>query len=491
MRHLCRTGSIICLVTLVAGSSLWAQDLASTKREQASPQRILQSLRQGDRDEALEYYRALVNKTKQLHAPSLRRICEVVIREALENNSVDVRIQAARALAHAVDADTVPLVLEVLRRRKVPEQFIIEEPFLPVRSEGLLPLLKRALEDEDRMVRIWAVHALAEIGGPQVVEPLSEALDDPFLWVRLQAVLGLGRLRPELIPKDKIRPLCDDPSPVVALDAVAVLVAHGEENLGPRLREMLTGNDPYLGRHFAVVAEVLKASALEDPLMSLLENDIAPVRMRAAQALGRLKVTRSFSRLMGLLSDSDLPVRAAAAQALGELGNHQAAGELERLAATSTGPLKVAAVSALGKFDSAAMLVALRRALLDDDSAVRLAAAQSLGHIKNEQVIPLLQAVYTSREETASVRAHAAVSAARLGDYRAVVQLNTDARDEEPYVRMWAAWGLGEVGRQAQLFTVVNLLVDQDEMVRSVSARAALKLSNRLEKAESDLGPEP
>lgn len=491
MRHLCRTGSIICLVTLVAGSSLWAQDLASTKREQASPQRILQSLRQGNRDEALEYYRALVNKTKQLHAPSLRRICEVVIREALENNSVDVRIQAARALAHAVDADTVPLVLEVLRQRKVPEELIINEPFLPVRSEGLLPLVERALEDEDRMVRIWAVHALAEIGGPEVVEPLCRALDDSFVWVRLQAVLGLGQLSRDRASQELIRPLCNDPSPVVALDAVAVLVAHGEEDLGPRLREMLTGNDPYMGRHFAVVAEVLKAPALEDPLMSLLENDIATVRTRAAQALGRLKVTRSFSRLMGLLSDSDLSVRAAAAQALGELGNHQAAGELERLAATSTGQLKVAAVSALGKFDSAAMLVALRRALLDDDSAVRLAAAQSLGHIKNEQVIPLLQAVYTSREEAASVRAHAAVSAARLGDYRAVVQLNTDARDEEPYVRVWAVWGLGEVGQRAQLFTVVNLLVDQDEMVRPVSARAALKLSNRLEKAESDLGPEP
>jgi HEAT repeat protein len=189
---------------------------------------------------------------------------------------------------------------------------------------------------------------------------------------------------------------------------------------------------------------------------------------------------------MTLLSDSDLPVRAGAAQALGDLGENQAVGELERLAATGAGQLKVAAIVALGKFGSTAVLGPLRRALADTDPGIRIAAAQALGSIHGEEVIPLLQEVYTNRDEVVSVRAQAAVSAARLGDPRAVVQLNTDAQHEDYYVRVWAAWGLGEVGTRAQLFTLVNLLIDQDEMVRPVSAGALLKLSNRL---EEEAGP--
>jgi len=473
------------LVCLLGATASWAQQVASAKRAEASPERIVQALNEGNLSDALDYYRALVNKTNKLHAPSLRRICVVVIREALENNSADVRIQAARALRHTVDAETVPLVLEVIRQRKVPEEFIINEPFLPVRPEGLLPVARKALDDGDKLVRVWAVQTLTEIGGPQVVEPLSKALDDPFFWVRLQAVLGLGRLNPELLPVERLRPLCDDPSPPVAMDAAAVLYAHGEKDMKERLLKAFSDPDYHLARHFAVVAETLKAPPLNELLLGLLEHRSPAVRMRAAQAVGRLGLTQAVSRLMGLLSDPEVPVRAAAVQALGEVGYHRAVGELERLAGTGEGQLKVAAVTALGKLGNPAVLATLRRALVDEDPTVRLAAAQALGHIKGEEVIPLLQNVYTNRQETASVRAHAAVSAARLGDYPAVVQLNTDAQDKDYYVRVWAAWGLGEVGERAQLFTLVNMLADEDEMVRPVSAGALLKLSNRLEEAET------
>ena len=483
-------GLIVCLTTLVVSSGLRAQDRASARREQASPERIVESLRRDNVREALEYYRSLVNRTKELHAPSLRRICQAVVREALENNSVDVRIQAARALRYGVDTETVPLVLEVLRQREVPDEFIINEPFLPVRAEGLLPLVLKALEDKNEIVRVWAVHALAEIGGPQVVEPLSQSLDDPYIWVRIQAVLALGQLGFDPATRERIRLLRNDPSPPVVLDATAALFVHGDTDLEGDLREMLNSPDPHLPGHFVAVAEALKSPALSDLLVSLLNNKAASVRMRAAQAVGRLKLTKAFAQLMDMLSDNDISVRAAAAQALGELGTHQAAPELDRLATTSTGQLKVAAVAALGKFSSATVLVTLRRALLDDDPAVRLAAAQSLGHIEDEEVLPVLQAVYTDRDEAVTVRAHAAVSAARLGDYRAIVQLNTDAQDEDRYVRVWAAWGLGEVGQRGQLFTLVNLLADEDEMVRPVAARATLKLSTRLEEAEESAATE-
>lgn len=479
-----RVGLAAVVVAALSVGAAWAQDVSSTKRAEASPERIAEALRQGNRADALEYYRALVNKTNQLHLPSLRQICEAVIREGLANPSMEVRVQAARALKQSVDVDRVPLVLEVLRERKVPEDFIIEEPFLPVRSDGLMPTLLKALGDADRMVRIWAVSALAEMGGPDAVEPLTKAADDPFLWVRLQAVLGLGRLGPDVVPRARLRPLLNDPSPPVALDAAAVLYASGELDMKPRLEEMLASPDPHLAGHFAAAATVLKSPALNELLARLLTHKDATVRMRAAEAVGSLKVPGTSAALITLLSDSDVSVRAAAAQALGELGETKALADLERLAATGAGPLKIAAIGALGKFGSTGVLGPLRRALTDTDPSIRLAAAQALGDIHAEEVVPLLQEVYANREEVVSVRAHAAVSAARLGDPKAVVQLNTDAQDQDYYTRVWAAWGLGEVGTRAQLFTLVNLLADTDEMVRPVGAGAVLKLSNRLEKEE-------
>jgi HEAT repeat protein len=317
------------------------------------------------------------------------------------------------------------------------------------------------------------------------VEPLCRALDDPGFWVRLQAILALGKLGPKLVPAEKLRPLCDDPKEPVALDAATVLLIFGESDMEERLRQMLSDADYHLPKHFAAVAEKLRSPALTPLLLSLLDHEAAAARMRAAQAVGRLKLAEGADRLIGLLSDSDQPTRAAAAQALGELGDHRAVGELERLARTGTGQLRVASVGALGKFGSGAVLVTLRRALVDDDPTVRLAAVQALAHVKGEEAVLLLRSVYTDREEAASVRAHAAVSAARLDDYRAVVELNSEAQNEDYYVRVWAAWGLGEAAGRAQLFALVNLLADKDEMVRPVAAGALFKLSNRLEPAQS------
>jgi len=484
MRRFSFTWWVVVLVTLTLSAPLPGQDLASEKRAEASPQRITESLRAGDFGDALEYYRALVNKTGDIHLLSLRELCLKVIREALDEESVDVRIQAGRALSHTVDRQSLDLVLEVVQEQLLPEEFYINEPLVPVRPEGLLPRIKPLVDHKDRMVRVWAVHSLSSIGGPEVVEPLTKALDDQFFWARSQAIVALGKLGPNLAPKAELRPLVDDPSPLVALVAAEVLLALGDAGMAGRVETMLDIPDPHLASYFSLVAQALGSEATVPVLLKLLAHQSGQVRAKAALTLGHLGVTEAFEPLMELLRDREIPVRAAAATALGDLGDPRASGELVRLASTSTGPLKLAAVSALGKFESPAVLVTLRRALLDDNSDVRLAAAQALGHIRHKDVIPLLRTVYEDRDEGIAVRVNAAVSAARLDDSAAVVQLNSEAQaQEDAHTRLWAAWGLGEVGGRGQLFTLVSLLSDSDTMVPPVAAGALLKLSNRLEEA--------
>jgi HEAT repeat protein len=342
--------------------------------------------------------------------------------------------------------------------------------------------------DKDRMVRIWAVHSLSTIGGAEVVEPLVRALDDQFFWVRTQAIVALGKLGPALVPTDRLRPLTDDPLPLVAMVAAETLLACGQQEMVPKLEAMLEVPEPHLSSHFALVAQELEIQAAAPILLKLLNHESGQVRASAAEALGRLKAESAYDPLVKLLNDREVAVRASAASALGDLGDARIAQELERLAATGMGPLKLAAISGLGKLGNAAVLVTLRGALNDDDMDIRLAAAVALGYIDHKDVIPLLQNVYNNQDESIAVRVYAAVSAARLGDAGAVSQLNTQAQGSETaHDRVWAAWGLGETGGRSHLFPLVNLLANDDEMVRPVAAAAVLKLTNRLE-AEASAG---
>jgi HEAT repeat protein len=51
-----------------------------------------------------------------------------------------------------------------------------------------------ARSEKDHGLRVMAVRALGKIGGSPAIEPLIDAVDDPFPRVRIQAIQGLAKI---------------------------------------------------------------------------------------------------------------------------------------------------------------------------------------------------------------------------------------------------------------------------------------------------------
>ncbi|MCK4301063.1 MAG: hypothetical protein KAX80_16105, partial [Planctomycetes bacterium] len=147
MRTYCCTvlSAVVLLVWMASVAP--AQRPASPSTEEATPASVQLALSQGDLPGAVARYRALFQATDQLHLPSLRKLCMEALRRGLDSSSQNVQVQAGRGLKHAVDAETVPLLLDAVRQGKLTEEFVIDEPLQPVRTEGLLRLLKESLND--------------------------------------------------------------------------------------------------------------------------------------------------------------------------------------------------------------------------------------------------------------------------------------------------------------------------------------------------------
>ncbi len=165
-----------------------------------------------------------------------------------------------------------------------------------------------------------AAKALRKAWDTQAVEPLIEALNDKEPWVRRKAVFALADLGDARAAQGIVQALSDTHPDV--MDAANRSLEHlGETDL---------------------------SRAVVDPLIGMLVNDRAVIRVRAVQNLGLIGDPRAVAPLAEIvLKDPERGIRRTAAVALGAIGGEHA-------------------------------VQSLRAAAGDDDSDVRRAAAESL-----------------------------------------------------------------------------------------------------------------
>ena len=147
------------------------------------------------------------------------------------------------------------------------------------------------LSNEDSAIKMGAVRMLGELGdtkaSPYVVRLLSQNED---LWVRVEAVIALGRI------KDK--------------QTADVLI------------EALDSHNPPIRREAATSLGLIGDIRAVDPLISRLGRDNNPlVRARIIEALGMLKDKRAIDAILPYLKDKDIWNRQASHQALERLNN--------------------------------------------------------------------------------------------------------------------------------------------------------------------------
>lgn len=280
---------------------------------------------------------------------------------ALRDPAASVRAAAARALARADDGDSAAQLLAAfddpdpwvryyalrsLARRDVPEG-------------ALARVARLAQEDVAPPVRIAALETLAP-RGDQVVEHLLAGRDDPEAEVAEAAVRALGNCQVQAT-RDALHQDLRSPSPGrqrAALDAVAKQAS--DEWVAP-LRDLADARDPSValaavdalrdtGTRAAVAALVKLATNMRlrprivaalaavggdrfDALSEALMYENEGIRCMVVEALGRVKSPGASRLLVSALEDPSSPVRLAAAQALGRMdlrGTERALTEMSR-----------------------------------------------------------------------------------------------------------------------------------------------------------------
>ncbi len=200
------------------------------------------------------------------------------------------------------------------------------------------------------------------------------------------------------------------------------------------------------------------ASGEFDDLINALKDKDAGVRLKAAEALGKLGDARAVDSLIEVLRNEETwDVRQMAAWALGQIDDPRVVDPLSYASVKDADSnVREEAYNALQKSTVGGNKVDARsvdpiiEALKDEDQGVRKRAAEALGKLKNATAVDSLIEVLRN-EETWDVREMAAWALGEIGDARAIDPLNyASMKDAHGNVRGEAKKALGKLGMQVE-----------------------------------------
>ncbi|NEQ23394.1 MAG: HEAT repeat domain-containing protein [Microcoleus sp. SIO2G3] len=283
-------------------------------------------------------------------------------------------------------------------------------------------------ENPENLLRITAIIAIGKIGLPArtlATPPLTQALQDPDPWVKLNATWALSEIGASI-------PLL------------------------PHWLEALQNPDPNLRRSAATVFQ---------DSSSLLRK-----------VLGAEADDRTTASLLTVLKDDDVTVRDAASEALGLMGTGALPGLVQALKAPEP-IVRLEAAKLLGNLGGAAQsAVPDLLALLGDTG--RYVPPTSNRSSPFFPPLPSLPPLFPSSDQYPPapnnpeqlVRVNAAIALGKVGDRSAIPALTTALKDNNPWMQLATGWALLRLG-QTQGLPVVGRLVQYPD---SSIQRAAL-----------------
>lgn len=251
----------------------------------------------------------------------------------LRSMDPETRAAAVRELAHHSPADVEAWVLAALEDESEDVRLDAAAAASRLGLASAAPTLLSWVASDDELFRAAAARALARIRHDGVLAALTRALGDPRASVRAAAIEGIsGHGEEAATAATALAPLLDDPDAGVRAAAAAAM---GQ-----------------LASPESVIA-----------LSSAASDDTAEVRVAVASSLGMLADLRATSTLRRMAADPVADVRTAAALGLGRLRAEVAGPELAALARTvhsaEEREVAAAAIAALGRLTSTESLQAL------------------------------------------------------------------------------------------------------------------------------------
>ncbi len=211
--------------------------------------------------------------------------------------------------------------------------------------------LLKALQGNNRQIKVSACEALGDIRAREAVEPLSKILRNRRmpLELRRSTAKALGRIGD---------PRCEDDLIVVALkdrdNEIRTIAYESLSKIGtPKSIEVLikasNNKDPDT-RSYAIRALKNIAPSQAMPVLRKAIDDVSPeVRQSAAHNLGEIGTDEAIDLLMKAANDPDLGVRSNAVYAMGETGNIRVREVLYTAIKDDNEGMKLIGLEALGK----------------------------------------------------------------------------------------------------------------------------------------------
>lgn len=177
------------------------------------------------------------------------------------------------------------------------------------------------LKDENEAVRLDAVRTLEFSHDPRALAALVEAVRDPSLKVKAEAVDGVVKLG-EQATGPVIRLLndaIDEADNLTARYAAKALGLIGDRSISAVLVELLNSEDKFVACEAALALGRLREVRAVPDLIAMLDHSNGNIRFAAAEALGQICDPIARPALERRLNDDDEGVRAKARWALSKL----------------------------------------------------------------------------------------------------------------------------------------------------------------------------
>lgn len=346
-----------------------------------------------------------------------------VLRKALRDDDELVRLKSAEALARLGETDAVDFLVELLRSSEeaTTSVRVPAAEALGKAGKSALDYLLKKISDRDPMVRWGVVSALGEIGHRRAVPALVKALEDENADVRSASAEALGKIADPESAEVLARALADPNERVRWFARLAL-----ERIETPALPSLLS----------TIQSEKVSLDAIDligtfggkvelEKLKALLDSDDPVLVARTATAIGRI---------LSRTSDGEQLARALR-RVLGKIPELASDEEVRAWAEA-----RRASAVALGYLGEGVAL--LRAVCLDPDHSVRIAGLIGLERINRKPLTIVDCLGYALRSKDQELRRSAVRKLAESGSLNAVPYLEDAVDNPDEVVRKVATEAL-------------------------------------------------
>lgn len=350
-------------------------------------------------------------------------------------------------------------------------------------------LLRQALQSDNPNVRIQAALAAGRVGDAEAAEPLVAALNDSVVTVQAAAAFALGMLKdPDAI--EPLLAIVRSAAPAAQglreIEAVTALAKIGGPEGADAIRLVLQSAPPGQAVPPTASAAALEAWRLGSraPVAQLLtyaENADEVVRWRALFSLGRLRSVVAVPVLLKALGDQTAEVRAVAARGLtaaladsSPLGRGAVAPRLRSLVSDADLSVRISALRALATFEGDSSLApSAISALADANVGVVVQAETTLGVLGGSAAVAALRRQVAS--PVFALRRQAIVALAQA-DSAAGVSAASDAMTADADWR-WRAVAAEAFAAARDRGRLEGLLADPDGRVVAQALQGLMRVT--------------